>query len=321
MKKIAISGATGAIGMALIEKCIEEGTQVIVFVRSNSARKNRIPKNKLITVIEIGLEDLADYEDKIRRGCADNVNDISDIDVFYHFAWNGTTGASRNDMYLQNMNVKYTLDAVKLAKAMGAKTFIGAGSQAEYGRVEGVLQPDTPVNPENGYGMAKLCAGHMSRVMCEQLSMAHVWTRILSVYGPYDGEKSMITSVIRKLLNGDKPSLTRGEQKWDYLYSLDAANAMYLLGERSIELDEPSISGRTYCIGSGVAKPLSEYIRMMRDAIDSDLELGFGEIPYAEKQVMNLCADIKDLTHDTGFLPKVDFEKGIKNTIDFIKNN
>ncbi len=90
----------------------------------------------------------------------------------------------------------------------------------------------TPTFPENGYGIAKLCAGQMSRILCEQKNMNHIWTRILSVYGPYDGENTMIMSVIRKLAHGEKPSLTEGKQQWDYLYSKDAGYAMYLLGEK-----------------------------------------------------------------------------------------
>ncbi len=59
--------------------------------------------------------------------------------------------------------------------------FIGAGSQAEYGRVEGKLNSQVPAFPENGYGMAKLCAGQMTRIQCESWE-SDIWTRILSVY-------------------------------------------------------------------------------------------------------------------------------------------
>jgi len=41
----------------------------------------------------------------------------------------------------------------------------------------------------------------------------------------------------------------------------------------------------------------------------------FGEIPYSAYQVMYLCADIRSLTEDTGFVPAVDFETGIRGTI------
>ena len=115
---------------------------------------------------------------------------------------------------------------------MICKTFIGAGSQAEYGRYEGKLDADVPTFPENGYGMAKLCAGQMTRVQCEKYGISHIWTRILSVYGPYDGMNTMVMSLISHLLERKAFPCTKGEQVWDYLYSKNAAKMMYLLGEK-----------------------------------------------------------------------------------------
>ena len=59
----------------------------------------------------------------------------------------------------------------------------------------------------------------------------------------------------------------------------------------------------------------------MRDKIDKNIQLGFGDIPYPENAVMNICADIESLTSDTGWKPQVSFEEGIEITIDFIRGN
>lgn len=303
MKKAIITGPTGSIGIALINKLISENIEVVAVCRPGSKRISRIPQPDKVQITECGLDEISKLGDMINGGA----------DVFYHFAWDGTFGNSRNDMRLQNDNIKYALDAVTVAKELGCSKFIGAGSQAEYGRVEGVLRPDTPAFPENGYGIAKLCAGQMTRIMCEQLGIEHVWTRILSIYGPYDGENTMIMSVISKLLKGEKPSLTPGGQMWDYLYSKDVANAFYLLGEKGK-------NGSIYCLGGGEARPLKEYVEILKDAIDEKLELGFGDVPYGDKQVMHLCADITNLTEDTGFRPEVRFEDGIRETIEWVKN-
>ncbi|MFQ9738488.1 MAG: NAD-dependent epimerase/dehydratase family protein [Christensenellaceae bacterium] len=129
---------------------------------------------------------------------------------FFHLAWQGTTGEARNDAYLQNENVRYALDAVSAAKRFGCKVFVGAGSQAEYGRAQQPLAADTPAFPENGYGIAKLCAGQLTRLLANRLGMRQVWARILSVYGPYDGENSMVMSAITALLEGRIPKFTAG---------------------------------------------------------------------------------------------------------------
>lgn len=300
--KAVITGPTGAIGMALIKKCIEERVSLLAICHKGSGRIVNIPQSPFITVLEADLSELSTISDRIKER----------YDVFYHLAWEGTTGASRNDMYLQNQNVKYTLDAVELAYKLGCKTFIGAGSQAEYGRVEGQLTAKTPVFPESGYGIAKLCAGQMSRGMCERLQVKHIWVRILSVYGPYDGAESMVSSTIRTLMNGGHASFTPGKQMWDYLYSEDAARALYLLAEKGI-------SGKTYVLGNGQSRALEEYIMEIYQAIceenPEEGSIGIGDLNYGEKQVMHLEADIAPLTRDTGFRPEVSFADGIRKTI------
>lgn len=304
MKRVIITGPTGVIGIALIQELIERDVNVIAVVRPGSKRKENIPKHNKVRILECNLSELKELPRMIRKEC----------DTFYHLGWEGTFGNSRNNMQGQLLNIQYTLDAVKVAKQLGCKRFVGAGSQAEYGRCEEELRADTPTFPENGYGIAKLCAGQMSRIQCEQEGIEHIWTRILSIYGPYDGMNTMVMSVIRTLLRGEKPSSTKGEQQWDYLYAKDAGYAMCLLGEKGV-------SGKTYCIGSGKIRKLREYITIMRDTIDEKLPLGIGEVPYAEKQVMHLCADITELKKDTGFEPRYSFESGIAETIEWVKKN
>ena len=296
--RAVINGATGAIGMALIRELIAEGHEVLVLCRESSPRSKNIPNHSLVKKIDCPLDKMSEL----------SLDDNEPYDVFYHFAWEGTTGDARNDMYLQNRNVTYTLDAVALASRLGCKIFIGAGSQAEYGRVEGKLTPKTPTFPENGYGIAKLCASQMSRIMCASLGIRHIWTRILSVYGPNDTPNSMVMSTIRKLRQGEKPCFTAGEQVWDYLYSGDAAKAFIALAKKGRD-------GEIYCLGSGDPKKLCEYIKTIGRLTAPDAELGIGEVLYANKQVMYLCADIEALTTDTGFVPKTSFEDGIKETL------
>lgn len=302
MKRAVITGPTGAIGLALIESLTAHGYTVTAVVRPGSKRAERIQTGGSVRRVDCDLSQLSQLPSQIPEGA----------DVFYHFGWDGTFGDSRNNMYGQNLNVKYALDAVDAAAAMGCTTFIGAGSQAEYGRFEGKLNAGTPAFPENGYGIAKLCAGQMTRILCAQKGIRHIWPRILSIYGPYDGAQTMVMSTIRKLLDHEKPACTKGEQMWDYLYAKDAALAMMLLAEKGLD-------GRIYCIGSGQVRPLRDYIEKIRDAVDPQLPVGFGEVPYADKQVRYLCADITDLKEDTGFAPQYSFDEGIRETVEWCR--
>lgn len=295
MKRAIINGATGVIGLALIDELIDHNIEVLVLCRKGSKRIEKIPNHPRVSIKHCSLNQLESLKN----------NTGKNYDVFYHFAWDGTTGADRNDVYLQNMNVKFSLDAVGVAHRFGCQLFIGAGSQAEYGRVNDVLTPDTPTHPEMGYGIAKLCAGQMTKEYAYQLKMQHIWVRILSVYGPNDGLQSMVMSTISKLKNSEIPKFTKGEQLWDYLYSGDAARAFRLISEKGI-------NGKTYVLGSGNARPLAEYIKDIRDVIAPRSELALGAISYTENQVMHLEADITELRKDTSFTTDIEFKHGIK---------
>lgn len=304
MKRIAIIGATGTIGTGLLDKCIEYGTEAYVLIRPESKRVERIPKDEKIHLVSCDMKDMSTLD----------VSGLPKMDAFYQFAWAGTHGTeARNNMDDQIANIQYTIDAVRLAAKMGCEVFVGAGTQAEYGRVEGILTPDTPCNPENGYGMAKLCAGQMSRIECEKYGIRHVWGRIVSTYGPRDGDSSMVSCAIRDCLLGRTPEFTKGEQLWDYLYSGDAAEAFYRMAERGK-------NGTVYVLGSGQTRTLREYIEIICKTANPAAKPVFGTVPYMDKQVMHLQADISKLKEDTGFEPKVQFEEGIKETVEWMKN-
>lgn len=297
MKRVVITGATGVVGTALIKELVKNEVEVLVLCRKGSKRNMQIPIHPLVTMKNCPLDQLSDLKNDTGK----------EYDVFYHFAWDGTVGTARNDMFLQNLNVKYALDAVEAAKRFGCKRFVGAGSQAEYGRFEGKLKPDTPAFPEIGYGIAKLCAGQMTRIRSHQLEMRYNWVRILSVYGPNDGHQSLVMTAIDQLLANEVPQFTRGEQMWDYLYSGDAARAFYMIGENGLD-------GKVYVLGSGKARPLAEYIEEIRKVINPMGKVDLGAIPYGDKQVMYLCADVGELEKDTGWKAEVDFADGIMKT-------
>jgi nucleoside-diphosphate-sugar epimerase len=293
MKKIVITGATSMIGSAIARCALELGISVLCVIRKDTGRLDNLPKSERL---EIFYADISEYTDL----------DISgDYDVFYHLAWEKTFGASRDDVDTQVANIQYTLDAARLAKRLGCKKFIGAGSQAEYGIVTEPLKSDTPVNPQSGYGIAKYAAGKLSRLLCSQIGLQFNWVRILSTYGILDAEHTLIMYAINELRAGRSPEFTKCEQIWDYLYCDDNARAFLAIGNNGVD-------GKTYPLGSGNARRLSEYIESLRDVVNPTGVLQFGKKEYYPHQPMYLCADISELTNDTGWKPEVPFEDGVR---------
>lgn len=294
MQRAIITGATGVLGMAIVKELINHNIEVLVLCHEGSERNEQIPNHPLVSMKCCSLNQLEVIENDTRKR----------YDVFYHLAWAGTTGRKRNDMYLQNKNVQYALDAVNVAKRFGCHTFIGAGSQAEYGRSSDVLRSDTPTFPENGYGMGKLFAGLMTRELSHQNGIRHIWIRVLSIYGPYDNADSMVMYAINTLQKGEIPEFSKGEQVWDYLFSEDAAEAFRLLGENGVD-------GKTYVLGSGQARLLKDYIVDIKEVVSPNGEINIGKRPYSLNQPMFLCADVSEIYNDIGWKSKTKFTEGI----------
>ena len=305
MDRAIITGATGMIGIALIEECVKQGVSVVAITRPQSVKKSLLPESDLISIVECELSEYDILADLVPKGNG----------VFYHFAW-GATGIQRNvSVEYQCENIKYTLYALKAAGLIGCSKFIGAGSQAEYGYIsDGRIGAETTVNPNTPYGISKYAAGKLSMIKAAEIEIDCIWARIFSVYGKHDKPTTMISTAISKMLKDEETAFTKAEHYWDYLYSEDAGLALYLLGKAGKDQE-------VYCIGSGCSNPLKYYIHIIWDLIKPQHAPGIGQIPYMDQQVLHLHADIDSLIRDTGFYPRYSFEMGIKETIEFMKKN
>ena len=291
------------IGTAIVAEALSQNKKVTAIVRENSLRMNNLSSlkdNENVEIIECNINDYRYLNFNMKS------------DAFLHLAWQSTGASVRDDVYTHIDNVRYTLDAVQLAQRAGCAIFVCAGSQAEYGLVSTTLSGDTACDPESGYGIAKYAAGKMARLAASQLGMRYCHARILSTYGEGMDDNTLIAYLIKTLLAGEKPLLTKCEQMWDFMYVRDTARALLAIAENGID-------GKTYPIGSGIAKPLREYVETIRDVVDPTMELGFGEKDYYPHQPMYLCADIGGLQADTGFKPLVSFEEGISKTAEWFK--
>lgn len=302
MKRLILTGATGMIGSAIVSCALSLGYEVLCLVRKDSPRLGNIPRDKNVSLLSANLSDLAAVELHGR------------YDTFIHLGWDKTYGNSRDNVDTQLDNIRYTLDAVRLAKKAGCSVFVGAGSQAEYGPVANPLAPDTPTNPESGYGIAKLSAGLFARLLCKQIGLRFNWIRILSVYGVKDAPHTLIKYVISELLAGRSPELTPCNQVWDYCDARDVARAFMAVSERGLD-------GKFYVLGSGIGHPLHEYLTKIQNIINPSIPLGFGEKPYFPHQPMYLVADISALDEDVGWRPSIRFEDGIRDVVAHMTRN
>jgi len=304
MKKVIVTGASGPIGTVLCKMLSEMQVTVLAIVRKNSTRKANLVDLPGVNIVEMDISNLP----------GETMEGWNDCDTCFHLAWTHTGDEGRNDPVLQADNIKITLAVAEFAKRHGCKVFIGAGSQAEYGLMTGKVNEESPTNPTTLYGTTKLAAGKLVMEYCKQNQMRCNWIRIFSVYGPYENDYILTSYVIKKLLSGEIPELTKCEQTWDYLFVEDAVGDI-------INIAQKAKKSGVFCLGSGSARCLREYIEIIRNEINPKLELGIGKKDYSSNQLMHLEADISKLKSEIGIAHRYSFEDGIKKTILWYKDN
>lgn len=295
--RVIITGATSMVGSAIVRACLENDCEVLAIVRKNTSRMNRLPESKLLKVIYYNLDEL------------DQITIDEKYDVFYHIAWGPNIKEARDDCYAQIDNIKATLDAVKLASMAGCKTFIGAGSQAEYGPHNGLITETTKCHPINAYGMCKLSSCMLGSKLCQQLGIKFIWGRIFSVYGINDNKGTMLDYAIECYKNNDEAQFSSGNQYWNYLFEEDAGKIFYLLGENDCE-------GGIYNIASNESRPLKEYIKEFTNVFGDGFKYQLAE--KNDSNIYGLNVDITKVIRTIQYSPETSFKDGIKKIFDKI---
>ena len=180
------------------------------------------------------------------------------IDGWIHFAWDGVGSAGRSDTNIQIENIQNAKKAYLYAKLLGARKFLFAGSQAEYGR--GNHRVPLPVSP---YGKAKLSFGRWATEQSllseiyDDAPMQFIHMRIYSVYGSGDHETSLVNTVLRAALRHEAVTLGPCEQRWNYLEVHDLARAIRIL------LSSEDTRTGIYDIAGSDSRMLKKYVIAM----------------------------------------------------------
>lgn len=302
MNKVVVTGGSGFVGKWLTEELTKHEIEVIVLVRKLSLKEETANGSRVRYI----LYDSEEYE----RLCAE---EQGSIDVFYHLAWGGVSAEEKNDCELQLNNIGFSVKMLEFAERLKVGKFIATGTVAEYSMCESIMDINARQTPNDMYGAAKTAAHYMLETRARMLKVPFIWAVLPSTFGEGRRDSNIITYTIVSLLRAEKPRYGDLMQMWDFLYVAEVARALRYIGEKGI-------TEKNYAIGSGVFKPLKNYIMTIRDIIDPALPLGIGEIPSYSKKAFSSCVSIYDLTKDTGYVPEIGFEEGIVRTIPFYRN-
>ena len=298
MNSVIISGGDGFIGTHLTKYLAANGYDVWAIVVKGCRNRHRIDGLENVHVVEA---DINNYQDVISSLPQKPV-------AFFHFAWAGVTPDQRSDFAFQMQNIELSTNAVRLAAAVRAEKFIFPGSTMEYVYYGKPIDKQAVPSPSNAYGVAKISTRYACQILCKELNVSFLYVVISGIYSEDRNDNNVIYYTIDKLLHGEKPSLTKLEQLWDYVHIDDVVYGLKLVAEKGK-------NNAFYAIGHGDNWPLANYIYIIRDMIDPQIPLGIGDVPYSNNEMPCSCVNLQPIYEDTGFVPQVTFDEGIKRVI------
>lgn len=304
-----VTGGAGFIGSHLVEKLVNLGCRVRVLDDFSTGREENL--SHLAGQVEIIRGDIRDRElcGKAAEG----------MEVILHQAALASVPRSVSEPLLAHeINLTGTLNLLLAAAEKGIRSFVFASSSAVYGddqtfpKKEGL--EGKALSP---YGAQKLASEKYCQVFSQLYNFNAVSLRYFNVFGPRQDPGSQYAAVIpifiTRMLRGQPPVIYGdGQQSRDFIYVENVVRANLLAANAT------DFRGEVFNIGTASRITVKELAAILNSLLGVSLSPIYSHPRPGD--ILESYADISRAEGQLGFRPEVDFEKGLKLTIDWYKS-
>lgn len=303
MKTAIVTGAGGFIGGELTELLLDKGITVYGVDISEKLLARHTGKTNFYPIIA----DFTKYN---------TLHELihTEIDVFYHFAWQGVFGEAFKDYRLQLNNAAYAVDALNEAIKIGCRKFVFAGTYNEIEVTDFLDMSGQSPRYTCIYSGAKAAAEIICKTVAANSGIEYSAGLTAMSYGENNRSMMLANVVLKQLVNGESPKLIEGNIPYDFIYIDDIANAFYAIGESGKNL-------KSYYVGHRQLRTFREYLTEIGQIVAPDVDLKFGAYPDDNSSRNYEKIDLDALYRDTGFECRADFKESILKTAEWVKDN
>ena len=293
-----VTGGAGFIGSHIVEKLRQLEHMVVVIDNEYSDNDNFTWRKDTLNV----NIDITDYK-ALKKA-------FTGADYIFHCAAEARIGpAIENPLNALNINTMGTCNVLQCAREVGAKKVLYSSTSSGYGLNEAPnieTQPDDCLNP---YSVSKIAGEKLCKMYTDLYGLNTIIFRYFNVFGeraPRKGQYAPVTGIfLRQKEAGESLTIVGdGEQRRDYIYVKDVANANIMA---AISNPDDDAYGQVYNVGSGKNYSVNEIASFISDDTIN--------IPPRVGEARNSLANIDKIQKTFAWKPEVDVEEWIKTQL------
>jgi UDP-glucose 4-epimerase len=301
--KCLVAGGAGFIGSHLADNLIKSGHEVIIVDNFSTGRKENINPRAIFE--EIDITDFLKIKEFLLK--------VKPEAVFHLAAQIDVRKSDEDPIFDAQNNILASFNLIKAAHQSGVKKIIFSSTGgAIYGDTENrptdEKETEWPLSP---YGIAKLAVDKFLNYYYQTRELNFVSLRYANVYGPRQnphGEAGVVAIFINKMLENNQPIINGdGKQTRDYIYVDDVVAANILA------LENFQKSG-IYNVGTGREIDVNYLFNEINRHFGGKFEEEHGPAKQGEQRTS--CLSFEKIKNVLGWEPKINFEEGIKKTIE-----
>ena len=293
-----VTGGAGFIGSHIVEKLKALDHMVVVIDNEYSDNDNFHWRKDTLNV----NIDITDYK-ALKKA-------FTGADYIFHLAAEARiVPAIKNPLNALNINTMGTCNVLQCAREVGAKKVLYSSTSSGYGLNEAPnveTQSDDCLNP---YSVSKIAGEKLCKMYTDLYGLNTIIFRYFNVFGeraPRKGQYAPVTGIfLRQKAAGEPLTIVGdGEQRRDYIYVKDVANANVMA---AISNPDDDAYGQVYNVGSGKNYSVNEIASFISDDTIN--------IPPRVREARNSLANIDKIKKTFAWKPEVDVEQWIKTQL------
>lgn len=311
--KVVVTGAGGFIGSHLVERLLDVGAEVTAFVRYNSRNDTGLlellgEKRKAIRIVSGEIREL----ETVRK-----VTKAADI-IFHLAALVGIPYSYACPQEAVEVNTIGTLNILTAARDWGTRKIMITSTSEVYGTALSIpISEQHPKQPQSPYAASKIAADAIALSFYHAFDLPVAIVRPFNTFGPRQSDRAIIPTLIGQALTKRIIEVGNTDTTRDFTYVTDTVEGFMELAENDESVGEEINlgSGREISIGE-----LADKISALCGR-DVQVEQSKERIRPPKSEVRRLLSDASKAKQLVGWYPKVDFDQGLKLTIDWVRNN